>query len=296
MIRGCQVNVSGARLWASEVGLRLKYAADLDRLQPLAAPFVRLDVDAGTASYLGRAEARRHGFFVTWLHRALRGLLSDFDINGLLGTYPMHVLSTEQWSELLEPALSERRPPGPTKLLDVGAGRGDVTATLAPLFDKVVVTETSRTMARRLKKAGYHCLDGDLAAMDLSERFSAVSLLNVLDRCDRPLSLLGAARSVLETDGLLIIALVLPYHPFVYDSGVPRSPMERLPIRSETFEEAAVEFVSLALLALGLELVCVSRAPYLSGGDAHRPLYELDDLIVVCRALGPPPPLISGAT
>lgn len=287
------MNVQAARLWASEVGLQLRYDADLARLQPLAAPFVRLDVDHGAADYLGQAEIRRHGRLMTWLHGRLRGLLSDFDINGLLGTYPMHVLSTQQWETLLKPALDARTQAG--TLLDVGAGRGDVTATLAPLFDQVVVSETSSSMARRLRKAGYRCLHGDLAQLELNERFAAISLLNVLDRCRRPLSLLGAARSLLEDGGLLIIALVLPYRPFVYEGGVARSPLERLPIQSPSFEEAAVEFVSLALLALGLEVVCLSRSPYLSGGDAHSPIYELDDLIVVCRALGPPPPLIDGS-
>jgi hypothetical protein len=53
---------------------------------------------------------------------------------------------------------------------------------------------------------------------------------------------------------------------------------------SPGFEASACEFVLHALLALGLEVVAVSRAPYLSGGDSTRPLYELDDLLLVCRA------------
>jgi SAM-dependent methyltransferase len=137
---------------------------------------------------------------------------------------------------------------------------------------------------------GYRCIEGDLARdHDPNQPFDAVSLLNVLDRCDRPLSLLGAARSALEPGGLLVVALVLPYHPFVYDSGAARAPIERLPISSEEWELGAVEFVSLCLLPLGLEVVSLSRAPYLSGGDARAPLYELDDLIVVCRAVGDVP-------
>ena len=57
---------------------------------------------------------------------------------------------------------------------------------------------------------------------------------------------------------------------------------------------AAAEFVTMSLVPLGLQVLCVSRAPYLSGGDAQAPLYSLDDLIVVCRARESIP-LIGGA-
>lgn len=266
-----------AREWAHTKGLSLRYAADLPKLQATGAPFTRLALDQETADYLAAAEGARHGLFMTWVHRMMRGFFSDFDINGYLGTYPMHVLSTEQWRSVL--------PQAGGRLLDVGAGRGDATAKLAALFDETVVTETSTAMARRLRKLGYECILGDIAhRQDLDGRFDAVSLLNVLDRCDAPLSLLGVARRALKVGGLLVVALVLPYGPFVYDGGAARRPRERLAILSRDFELAATEFVTTSLIPLGLEVVTLSRAPYLSGGDAHQPLYELDDLIVVCRA------------
>ncbi len=256
------------------------------RLRRIAHQVVQLDVDQDTAAYIAGSQRARHGRFKTWLHRTLRGVLSDFDINGYLGTYPMHVLSTPQWEVLLD----RSEPTG--RLLDIGSGRGDVTACLSPLFEHVTVTETSRGMSRRLGRQGFSVIEGDITGWKPKNLFDAVSLLNVLDRCDRPLSLLGTARSFLQPGGLLIVALVLPYRPFVYDKGRSRAPTERLPITSSHFEAAALEFVELALVALGLEVVTISRTPYLSGGDAHRPLYELDDLIVICRALGPPPPIL----
>lgn len=267
-----------ARKFAESHGLRLRYDADLPKLNALNAPFTQLALDEAAARYIADSEAQRHGTLMTWLHRAMRGFFSDFDINGYLGTYPMHVLSTAQWQTLLGPVGGRH--------LDIGAGRGDATAQLGRLFEQTVVTETSRAMARRLRKAGYRCIEGDLALHgDSNEAYDAVSLLNVLDRCDRPLSLLGTARTLVRPGGLLVIALVLPYHPFVYDAGAARPPTERLPISSEQWELAAVEFVSMCLLPLGLEIVTLSRAPYLSGGDARAPLYELDDLLVVCRAV-----------
>lgn len=271
-----------AEKWARDAGLELRYTADLPKLHAAGSTFTQLSLDEETARYIGAAEGARHGLLMTWMHRMLRGFLSDFDINGYLGTYPMHVLSTEQWRTVL--------PHTGGRLLDVGAGRGDATSKLAGLFDETVVTETSHSMARRLRKQGYECLEGDISTRDdLDGKFDAVSLLNVLDRCDSPLSLLGVARRALREGGLLIIALVLPYAPFVYDGGAARRPKERLPVHSRQWELAAAEFVTTSLLPLGLEVVTLSRAPYLSGGDSHQPLYELDDLIAVCRVTGEVP-------
>jgi len=247
-------------------------------------------MDQSTADYILASDAARHGLVTTWLHRFMRSFLSDFDINGILGTYPMHVLSSAQWQTLLHAAapdqpLSNRESWG--RLLDIGAGRGDATAELAQLFSQVVVTETSRHMAKRLRKLGYECLAEDISERDdLKHQFDVVSLLNVLDRCDRPMSLLATARQAVRPGGLLLLALVLPYKPFVYEHGQPRAPLERLAIQSAHFELAAAELVTHCLLPLGLEVLTLSRCPYLSGGDAYAPLYELDDLIVVCRAHG----------
>jgi len=274
-----------AKAWAAANGLTLRYDADLEALKGLGATFTQLGIDDETAKYIAHSEGARHGLLTTWVHRALRLFLSDFDINGLLGTYPMHVLSKEQWRTLLEQAI----PDGveQLRLLDIGAGRGDATARLAELFAEVTVTETSRTMAKRLRRQGFRCIEGDITHLDeQDENFDVVSLLNVLDRCDRPLSLLAKVRTLLPPGGLLIVALVLPYGPFVYDGGQPRPPRERLPITCNAWEPASVEVIVDALLPLGFTLRAMSRAPYLSGGDARRALYELDDLIVILEATG----------
>lgn len=264
--------------WARALSLSLRYDCDLRRLAPSVRDrFVQLGPDQSLADYCLRARRERHGRLVTWLHRSLRGLLSDFDINGLLGTYPMHVLGREQWAFLL--------PDAKGRLLDVGAGNGDVTAALAPLFDEVTVTETSRLMARRLRRRGYRCHHLDLAVHPVPDGpFDAIALLNVLDRCDRPLSLLANLRAALKHDGRLIVALVLPYRPFVYDGGMAREPTERLPISETTWEEATNQLVERVLTPLGFDVESCSRVPYLSGGDAYRALYELDDVVLVCRA------------
>lgn len=283
-----EVSLELAEKRAQHLGLKLNYGANLPMLAAAHAPFTQLSMDQSTADYILASDAARHGLITTWLHRFLRGFLSDFDINGILGTYPMHVLSRAQWQTLLQASgqpLFDRETWG--RLLDIGAGRGDATAELGQLFSEVVVTETSRHMAKRLRKLGYECIAEDISSRDdLKHQFDVVSLLNVLDRCDRPMSLLATARQVVKPGGMMLLALVLPYKPFVYDHGQPRAPLERLAIQSTHFELAAAEFVTRCLLPLGLEVLTLSRCPYLSGGDAYAPLYELDDLIVVCRAHG----------
>ena len=267
-------------------GLKLEYGCRLNELPaPLRHRFVQLGRDAALNDYFERARRERHGRFVTGAHRLLRGYLSDFDINGLLNIYPMHVLGTEQWRYLLEQAPLERSEGA--RLLDVGAGNGDVTHALAPLFERVATTEMSRAMAFRLRRRGFACFRQDVTTEGVPEPpYDAIACLNVLDRCDRPLTLLGNLRAGLCDRGLLLLSLVLPYRPFVYAGGSSLDPSERLPLKRSEWETCVGELCQRVIEPLGLEVEVITRVPYLSGGDAKRPLYELDDVVLVCRARG----------
>lgn len=267
-------------------GLALRYGCRLDELPAhLRHRFVQLGRDASLNTYLERAQRERHGRFVTGVHRVLRGYLSDFDINGLLNIYPMHVLGTEQWRYLLEQAPLVRAEGA--RLLDVGAGNGDVTRALAPLFDSVATTEMSSAMAFRLRRRGFRCFRQDVTSQGVPESpYDAIACLNVLDRCDRPLTLLGNLRAGLTDRGLLLLALVLPYQPFVYDGGSSQDPTERLPLTGSDWETCVGQLCERVIEPLGLDVEVITRVPYLSGGDSKRPLYELDDVVLVCRARG----------
>lgn len=52
-----------------------------------------------------------------------------------------------------------------------------------------------------------------------SNSYDIISCLNVLDRCDCPLSMLKQFRENLREGGLLILAVVLPFQPFVEKGG-----------------------------------------------------------------------------
>ncbi|MET0790478.1 MAG: methyltransferase, partial [Polyangiaceae bacterium] len=173
----------------------------------------------------------------------------------------------------------------------VGAGSGDVTRTLQPLAERIVTTELSRHMAERLRRAGFECHELDLTEHELpGPRFNLITCLNVLDRTGRPRRLLERLRDLLEPGGRLVIALVLPYEPFFYSGPSTSDPVERLACAEPQWEAAVSSLVQRELEPLGLDLVSVSRAPYLSFGDTARGLYQLDDAILVLRRPSAPLP------
>jgi 2-polyprenyl-3-methyl-5-hydroxy-6-metoxy-1,4-benzoquinol methylase len=46
-------------------------------------------------------------------------------------------------------------------------------------------------------------------------KFDVITCLNLLDRCDRPLSLLDELKASLSPGGRVVVALVLPFNPYV---------------------------------------------------------------------------------
>lgn len=255
---------------------QLETSARLERLGSFAPYFHELRIDE---AWRARIDALgRHGRFRTYAQRLARLYLSDFDANALTGMYPMLLLPEHAFRALLDGH-------GGGRLLDVGAGSGDVTAALAPCFDELEATEVSRGMAKKLSQRGFPCHAVDMTEAPLPERsFDAVSLLNVLDRCQRPRRLLRHCLQALRPGGTFIVALALPYRPFYFDGPTTPDPLERLecdPGPHGTWEDSARRFIERDLLPLDLTLRRFARAPYLSGGDSTRPLYELDDVVAV---------------
>jgi SAM-dependent methyltransferase len=261
--------------------LNLRYAVDVAALSPpIAARFVALTRDDATEAFLVEAERGRHGWLGTTAHRVLRHFMSDFDVNGLLDMYSLFLASSEHWRTLL----GERKV---QRLLDVGAGSGKVTQTLLPFAEQTVATELSAPMARRLRRRGVECHQIDLAERELpGSGFDLIACLNVLDRTGRPRALLRRLSDLLVPGGRLVLALALPYRPFYYVGAATPDPLERLRCDEPTWERAVNRLVERELEPLGLVLVSLSRAPYLSFGDTRRGLYQLDDAILVLEKPG----------
>jgi SAM-dependent methyltransferase len=275
---------------------RLIRTADRLRLGSFAERFVELPLDAEWLNEVAALTQARHGVLRTYAQRLARLYLSDFDANALTGMYRMQLLPSGGWRRLLG-----GRPGG--RLLDVGAGSGDITAVLGECFDEIETTEVSRGMAKRLTRRGLRCHELDLTSARLDvPAFDAVSLLNVLDRCQRPRTLLEHCLNALKPGGLFIVALALPYRPFYFSGAATPEPLERLecevvasagpssnagtddersPAREQSWEDGVRRFLERDLLPRGLALERLARVPYLSAGDSARELYELDDAVAV---------------
>lgn len=224
------------------------------------------------------ATAHRPGRHVWLARRLLRPFLSDFALNGLFGTYPLFLLGTDHWRELLGDRAGGR-------MLDVGAAAGDVTATLAPLFDTVVTTDTAWPMVRRLQRRGWesHCLDIADGPGPWTEPFDTVALLNVLDRTSDAPTLLNEAVRACRPGGTVLVAIALPYSPWHYLGGIPLRPRHRLSMEGDDFAGDLRRLTDFVLPAAGLDPLRWVRTPYVSVGQQGESAYRLDCAVVVCR-------------
>ena len=280
---------------------QMDYACAESRLLPeLREKFRALTRDAATDAFLMRAS--RRPYLVNWGQAVactfLRKFMSLTDANAMLGRGKMHVLSEAHVADLLGSRREAASPP-PTKklLLDVGAGEGEVTENFrnGGGFDVVVTTEASAPMVRRLRQKKF---DVVLESTDVStvtracaeagakraeDGFDCVALLNVLDRCDTPFTLLGQLRKLLKDDGgVLVLAVVVPFRPFVEEGNEHRAPREALGLNPNGAWEAGVNQIwEKVLRPNGFAVERLARVPYISEGDQKHDAYILDDAVFV---------------
>jgi SAM-dependent methyltransferase len=254
----------------------LRFAADLSLLGRFADRFQPLGADAERDAWIAQYVRSPHGAFMTWLSTWLDALVSSYDAHGLLGTYPMHLLSQESWGTLLGAQHF-------SALLDVGAGAGYVTEGARPYFDHIACSETSRFLRRRLKQRGFLVHARDLTHEKLAQQFPVVSCFNVLDRTARPLSLLRGLIAHLEPRGRLLLSVPLPVSAHVHVAGGTISASERVPATARGWEGAVCELSEKLLEPAGLAIERIARVPYLSRGDVGKELYVLDAALWVCR-------------
>ncbi|KAI4499981.1 hypothetical protein M0802_004851 [Mischocyttarus mexicanus] len=253
---------------------------------PLGAGPCRDQPDEATEIFLMRSTERSESLPLQAWHSLARSALSWFisrtSINGLLGRGSMHVFSSEQFEKLME--VSGYNGPWES-LVDLGAGDGATTAHVAHLFQKVYATDISPPMRWALAKRNFIVLDVDKWYEEAGQ-FDVILCLNLLDRCDRPNSLLRQSRKSLRAGGRLVVALVLPFSPYVEvgDRG-DHKPSEYLPIKGIGLEGSIAGLVDRVFAPLGLRCLAWSKLPYLCEGDLGQAYYFLDDVIFVLETV-----------
>jgi len=214
--------------------------------------------------------------FMQWMGYCLTDTLSLLDV----GT--MHVLSSNQISKLLN--VSEEKPLD--SLVDIGSGNGEVSKYLTPFFKRAVLTESNKFMVATLTSKGYeavHCTSiAENKTIQSMRPVSVVSCYNVLDRCDKPMSLLREMREIMDENSKLLITVVLPFHPFVEDGNKQLKPTEYLDVDNCCLESGILTFIEKIFPTAGLEVEKFSRVPYLCEGDHNCSIYSLDSVAFVC--------------
>jgi 2-polyprenyl-3-methyl-5-hydroxy-6-metoxy-1,4-benzoquinol methylase len=283
---------------------------------------VQLAADGATEAFL--SEARIATNLQSAAHSLLKSFMSHYDANALLDIYRLHLLSPPQLDKLLqaadEAASEADGLPSSTSALrrfasavDIGAGDGSMAERLLlPIAEHITCTETARRMTERIKAKlpAERCsvLDVDLSddkyegsappGLEYGGHDLAV-LLNVLDRTNKPATLLRRTASLLKPGGRLVVAVPLPFHGVHYSGSSLRSPAERLhaarpgsllPLASEDPQGAATDWCHDAAWMLTevlgphvpLQVRAFTRLPYISWGDVGTPFYVFDSLVAVC--------------
>lgn len=256
------------------------YKCSLERLHPdVRSKFVQSSFDRETENFLQSCEKKSDQIFLQLWYSLAKTLLSLFmshtNINGLLGRGSMFVVSSQQFGSLL------RRSGGGGSLLDLGAGDGNVTQVMAEFYSKVYVTEVASTMRWKLARKGFSVLEID-GWQD--RKYDTISCLNLLDRCEYPLSILEQLKQSLMPDGQIVIALVLPYKPYVESGGsCDHKPRQFLPLSGNSFEEQVNSMMGDVLEPMGFTVERWTRLPYLCEGDLSQSYYWLNDAVFVLR-------------
>ena len=264
--------------------------AYLSTVSPYVAErFVQMERDEQATAFVSRKRGMGDS-----MRDMFAGVLKKFvsitDANGIAGRGSMFIFSKDQIEKLIGSSEVKR-----DLMLDIGAGDGNVTQAAAHLFERVVTTEVSAPMVYRLRRKGWTAIRSASVTPETFGRccYDAVFCLNVLDRASRPIDLLKNIWQLLKSDGILILAVVLPFCPFVEDGKRKLKPEQTLKgmdggfcTQGATYERSLILMIQNVLVPLGFELVRWTRLPYICDGDDFRQYYTLDDAVMVLRKKG----------
>lgn len=144
---------------------------------------------------------------------------------------------------------------------------------------------------------------GNDTVIDMNEqvlKFDVISCLNLLDRCEKPITFLNKMRNALKPNGRLVVALVLPYKPYVeYNSEhKPKESLFELTTSNNCSSgddssqvcqpksrvTKQVEYLIKNVFdPIGFELVKFSKVPYLCEGNLEQAYFYMIDYVFVFK-------------
>jgi SAM-dependent methyltransferase len=260
-----------------------EYKINLETLDPNLRPLViNLSPDPELKDVLENWRAHPYSKFKLLFYRILSRFVPLFTIDALLGMYPLYIFGKKIWKRLVP----KEKQGG--SLLDIGAGQGFVTSNAKGLFKSIVTTETSIGVAFRLWTKGFVCKVKDVALypeLFPQKSFDIISILNVIDRSERPNSLLRNSAEFLKDDGYIIIATPLPIRQAVWTTVWNEADESLGLVGQGGFEECLNDFVRTVLTPLGLEPTSIARLPYVCKSDDMDNMEWFDDAIIVCKKI-----------
>ncbi|CAL1526379.1 unnamed protein product [Lymnaea stagnalis] len=250
--------------------------------EDLQAKFIQFDQDEGADQFLDNCLDKSNQVLTQVFYSLARPILNFFmtqtSINGFLHRGSMFIFSKPQFEKLLNISPYYKG----ESLLDLGAGDGMVTKHMSSYFHTTYATEMSGVMVRRLQAEGFKVLGVDEWS-STGLKFDLISCLNLLDRCDKPVTLLAEIKKSLKPGtGRLLVAVVIPFKPYVEFDSKTHQPTEYIHVKGSNFEEQVQHFDSIFKQS-GFEVEKFTRLPYLCEGDLRHSFYMLTDVLFVLK-------------
>lgn len=247
----------------------------------LQQKFIQCDMDEESEKFLENCFEKSGWVFTQFFHSVAQVFLGVFfsmtSINGYLNRGSMFVFSQEQFKTLMDLDDSCRD----ASLLDLGAGDGTVTQTMAKYFKTVFATESSPTMKTRLSEKGFIVSEIDQWQ---NAQYDVISMLNLLDRMEDPLKLLNDVRLSLKPGGTAIVAIVLPYDPYVEKGSRFVVPDGKMPVKGRRVEDQVNSIVDDVFTPAGFSVKKFTKLPYLCEGDLYHDYFVLYDYVFILKA------------
>ena len=204
--------------------------------------------------------------------------MKHVDAASLIQVNKMFVLDTTTLLKMLR--VGGKCPDLPlNRILDVGAGDGHVTETAyRSVCKELEVTEASFGCVESLKSNPnidhVHFETGleSISRSSQDRKFDIISMLNVLDRCDKPMSMLRDAKTLLANEGKLVVALTYPHRPFVVEKDVIKAKQSETFLDLDTqatFEDFVDHCTDSVFAPNGYNVDIFTRVPYICAGSTQ---------------------------